>query len=56
MGLDTKTVAELQEIPANLREYIRRNPNHSSFYEEELKDAEQWIGERQQKSAPCANQ
>ena len=50
MGLDTKTVAELQEIAANLREYILRNPNDSSFYKEELKDAEQWIGERQRKS------
>lgn len=56
MGLETKTVAELREIAANLREYIRLNPNHSSFYKEELKDAEQWIRERQQKSVPDANQ
>ena len=52
MGLDTKTVAELQELAANLREYIRRNPNHSPFYKEELKDTEQWIGERQQNLRP----
>jgi hypothetical protein len=50
MGLETKTVAELQEIAANLREQIRRNSNHSSFYKAELKDAEQRISERQGKS------
>jgi hypothetical protein len=52
MGFDIKTVAELQEIAANLREQIRRDSNHSSFYRAELKDAEQWIGERQGRSQP----
>jgi peptidoglycan hydrolase CwlO-like protein len=52
MGLDTKTVAELQEIAANLREQIRRNANHLSFYKGELKDAEQLIRERQRKFPP----
>jgi hypothetical protein len=52
MGLDTKTVAELQEIAVNLREQIRRDSNHSSFYKAELKDAEQWISERRGKSQP----
>ena len=56
MDLEPKTVAELREIAANLREYIRLNPNHSSIYKEELKDAEQWIREWQQKSVPDANQ
>jgi hypothetical protein len=52
MSLETKTVAELEEIAANLREHIRRNPNHAPFYEAELKDAEQWIGKRQGTSPP----
>jgi hypothetical protein len=52
MGFETKTVPQLEEIAANLREYIRRNPTHSSFYKEELKDAEQWIEARQRKSSP----
>jgi hypothetical protein len=52
MGLETKSVVELQEIAANLRAQIRRDSNHSSFYKAELKDAEQWIGERQRKSPP----
>jgi hypothetical protein len=52
MGLETKTVPELEEIATNLREYMRRNPDHSSFYKAELKDAEQWIGERQRKYPP----
>lgn len=52
MGLEIKTVPELQEIAANLREHIRRNANHSFFYKEELKDAEQWIREGQGKSSP----
>jgi hypothetical protein len=47
MGLDTKTVAELQEIAANLREQIRRDSNDTCFYKALLKDAEQLIGERQ---------
>jgi indole-3-glycerol phosphate synthase len=50
MGLDTKTVAELREIAANLREQIRRDSNDTSFYKALLKDAEQLIGERQRKS------
>jgi hypothetical protein len=53
MGLETKTVPQLEEIAANLREYMLRNPSHSSFYKEELKDAEQWIEERQGKSSPA---
>ena len=52
MSLETKTVPQLEEIAANLREYILHNPTHSSFYKEELKDAEQWIAERQRKSSP----
>jgi hypothetical protein len=52
MGLDTKTVPELQEIAANLREQVQRNSSHSSFYKAELKDAEQRISERQGKSQP----
>jgi hypothetical protein len=52
MGLETKTVPELEEIAANLREQIRRDSNHLSFYKAELKDAEQRIGERQRKSPP----
>jgi hypothetical protein len=45
-------VPELQEIAANLREQVRRNLSHSSFYKAELKDAEQRISERQGKSQP----
>jgi hypothetical protein len=52
MDLGTKTVAELQEIAANLREHIRRNAKHSSFYKAELKDAEQLIRERQRTFPP----
>jgi hypothetical protein len=54
MDFETKTVAELQEIAANLREHIRRNATHSSFYKGELKDAEQLIRERQRTFPPLS--
>ncbi len=46
MGLDTKTLEELEQLANNLRQQIRLHPNHSRLEEMELRDVEEWIALR----------
>jgi len=52
MGLDTKTLEELEQLAANLRQQIVLHPEHSQADSTELKDVEEWIVlRRQEKTA-----
>ena len=48
MGLDTKTLEELEQLAANLRQQIVLHPEHSQMDSAELKDVEEWIALRRQ--------
>ena len=43
MSLEEKTLSELEELRAQLRQTIDRNPNHSMMECVELEDVEGWI-------------
>ena len=47
MSLDTKTLVELEQLAANLRQQIRINPHHSKLELVELREVEEWIVLRQ---------
>jgi len=52
MALDTKTLEELEQLAANLRQQIVLHPQHSAVDKAELKDVEDWIAiRRQEKTA-----
>lgn len=51
MGLDTKSVEELEQLAANLRKQIALHPDHSRLDSAELKDVEEWIAFRRQEKA-----
>ena len=51
MGLDTKTLEELEQLAANLRQQIVLHPEHSRLDKAELRDVEQWIALRRQEGA-----
>lgn len=51
MGLDTKTLEELDLLAANLRQQIVLHPEHSRLDRAELKDVEEWIALRRQEKA-----
>jgi hypothetical protein len=48
MGLDTKSLEELEQLAANLRRQIALHPEHSRLGTAELKDVEEWIALRRQ--------
>jgi hypothetical protein len=48
MGLDTKSLEELEQLAANLRQQIVVHPEHSRVDSAELKDVEEWIALRRQ--------
>ena len=48
MGLDTKSLEELEQLAANLRQQIVVHPEHSRMDNAELKDVEEWIALRRQ--------
>ena len=48
MALDTKTLEELEQLAANLRQQIVLHPQHSHVDKAELKDVEDWIALRRQ--------
>ena len=54
MALDTKTLAELEQLAANLRQQIRINPRHSKLEQVELTDVEEWIALRKKESELAA--
>jgi len=51
MGLDTKSLEELEQLAANLRQQIVLHPEHSRPDSAELKDVEEWIALRRQEKA-----
>jgi hypothetical protein len=52
MGLETKTLAELEKLASNLRSQIARNPAHSAKEKVELEDVEGWIKLRRKEAKP----
>jgi len=50
MGLDTKSLEELEQLAANLRQQIVLHPEHSQLDSAELKDVKYWIALRQQQA------
>jgi hypothetical protein len=52
MGLDTKTLAELERIAQELRSKILTSPQHSRLERVELEDVEAWIRLRQKEARP----
>jgi len=56
MALDTKSLEELEQLAANLRQQTVLHPEHSRLDSAELKDVEEWIGlRRQEKAAERSN-
>ena len=51
MGLETKTLEQLELLASNLREQIALNPKESGLESVELKDVEEWIALRRQEKA-----
>jgi hypothetical protein len=51
MGLDTKSLEELEQLAANLRQQIVLHPEHSELDGAALKDVEEWIAFRRQEKA-----
>ena len=54
MALDTKTLAELEQLAANLRQQIRINPHHFKLEQVELREVEEWIALRQKEAEQAA--
>jgi hypothetical protein len=52
MSLENKTLDELEQLAAKLRQQIARNPGHSKIERVELEDVEQWIAARRQERTP----
>ena len=52
MGLDSKSLAELEELASDLRRRIARSPNHSGMENVELEDVEGWIKLRRREAKP----
>jgi hypothetical protein len=50
MGLDTKSLEQLELLAHNLREQIRLDPEHTKLEEEQLWELEQWIELRRQEN------
>jgi len=51
MSLETKSLAELEELASNLREQIARNPNHTAMEIVELEDVQGWLRLRGKEAA-----
>jgi len=49
MGLDTKSLEELEQLAANLRQQIVLHPEHSELDRAALNDVEEWLALRRQK-------
>jgi len=54
MALDTKSLAELEQLAANLRQQVRINPRFSKLEQVELKEVEEWIALRKKESELAA--
>jgi hypothetical protein len=52
MGLENKSLAELEELASNLGMQIARNPNDSTMEKVELEDVEGWIKSRRKEAKP----
>ena len=52
MSLETKNLAELEELASNLRLQMARNPDHSTMEKVELEDVQEWITLRRKEGKP----
>ena len=52
MGLDDKSLSELEKLASDLRNQIARSPNHSAMETVELEDVEGWIKLRRKEAKP----
>jgi hypothetical protein len=52
MGLENKSLAELEELASDLRMQVASNPNHSTIEKVELEDVERWIKLRRKEAKP----
>ena len=54
MSLETKSLAELEELAVNLVKQIARRPEQSRFERIELKDVQDWLTLRRKEAAEAA--
>jgi hypothetical protein len=52
MSLETKSLAELEELASNLRKQIARSPNHSTMEKVELEQVQDWLALRRREAKP----
>jgi hypothetical protein len=52
MSLETKSLAELEELASNLRSQIMCNPHHTTMEKVELKDVQDWTEQRRKEAKP----
>jgi hypothetical protein len=50
MSLETKSLAELEELASNLRKHITRSPVHSRMEQVLLEDVESWLSLRRKEA------
>ncbi len=55
MSLETKSLAELEELAVNLGKQIAQRPEQSRFERIELKDVQDWLTLRRQEAAQPAD-
>jgi hypothetical protein len=51
MSLETKSLAELEELASNLRSQIERNPDHTAMEKVELDDVQGWLRLRRKEAS-----
>jgi hypothetical protein len=56
MSLETKSLAELEELAVNLVKQIARKPEHSRLEQVELKDVQDWLTLRRKEAAQRADE
>jgi hypothetical protein len=56
MVLETKSLAELENLAAHLREQVQRNPDHSLMEQEALHDVEEWIEVRKKEARSISDE
>ena len=52
MGLENKSLAELEQLASDLRKQIAGNTDHSTMEKVELEDVEGWIKLRRREAKP----
>jgi hypothetical protein len=52
MGLENKSLAELEQLASDLSKQIAGDPDHSTLEKAELEDVEGWIKLRRREAKP----